>query len=489
MNMLTSIFEKLFPFDDDGDDDTVITPKNMLKKLSQSTSFVSDTIGDLYSARKQILIFGFGVSVFLAFLYSQAMAISIVTKTVVWGSIFSIFFAGIAIAGFAKYQAGVWEYEIPKLRTDKDIKIMTYVSNGGFGFAVFWLLFILYMRDRLNLAIGLVIETARALTTMPLLVIFIPVFQVTFYALFTIPWLFFLVYMAAMGNITTATSSFQAGIMTIDYAYKEFNYDKQQQDLAWFYLFGYFWTSEFIIALGQIITAMALCCYYFTRDKSRIGNCTVLKAMCLIIRYHLGTVAFGSCIVALVRLLRAYVDYLEKTALKNETELQKLLMKCLKCMMWCIERCIKYINFNAYIQTCIWGTTFCVSGFNAFWLIFRNLARIVAVTGVTGFLSFIGKITVILLTGGSFYYVVNLEWPHLVKSLIVPTILVMIIATCVAIMFFEVFGMGTTVLLQCYIADEEMFKNDTEGCFATDSLKSYLQSKGKKKKKKKKEAA
>ena len=34
------------------------------------------------------------------------------------------------------------------------------------------------------------------------------------------------------------------------------------------------------------------------------------------------------------------------------------------------------------------------------------------------------------------------------------------IATGVAIMFFEVFGMGTTVLLQCYIADEEMFKDD-----------------------------
>ena len=32
----------------------------------------------------------------------------------------------------------------------------------------------------------------------------------------------------------------------------EFSYDKQQQDLAWFYLFGYFWTSEFIVALGQV---------------------------------------------------------------------------------------------------------------------------------------------------------------------------------------------------------------------------------------------
>merc|ERR1711935_156164 len=73
----------------------------------------------------------------------------------------------------------------------------------------------------------------------------------------------------------------------------------------------------------------------------------------------------------------------------------------------------------------------------------------------------------------------------LVKNLIVPTILVAILATFVAIMFFEVFGMGTTVLLQCFIADEEMFKNDAEGCFATNSLKKYLNKNGKSRKKKK----
>ena len=69
----------------------------------------------------------------------------------------------------------------------------------------------------------------------------------------------------------------------------------------------------------------------------------------------------------------------------------------------------KYINFNAYIQTCIWGSSFCVSAFNAFWLIFRNLARIVAVTGVTGFLSLIGKIMVIALTGGTFVMVMQVS--------------------------------------------------------------------------------
>ena len=47
--------------------------------------------------------------------YDILHQISFVTKTIVWGSIFLIFFLGIAIAGFAKYQAGVWEYEVPQV--------------------------------------------------------------------------------------------------------------------------------------------------------------------------------------------------------------------------------------------------------------------------------------------------------------------------------------------------------------------------------------
>jgi choline transporter-like protein 2/4/5 len=61
---------------------------------------------------------------------------------------------------------------------------------------------------------------------------------------------------------------------------------------------------------------------------------------------------------------------------------------------------VRYINFNAYVQTCIWGTGFCKSAFNAFWLIFRNIARIAAVSGVTAFLGLIGKISVVLGTAG-----------------------------------------------------------------------------------------
>lgn len=71
---------------------------------------------------------------------------------------------------------------------------------------------------------------------------------------------------------------------------------------------------------------------------------------------------------------------------------------CVVCA--CAHVFHRYINFNAYVQTCIQGTSFCTSAYNAFWLIMRNIARIAAVTGVTHFLGLIGKISVVMGTAG-----------------------------------------------------------------------------------------
>lgn len=120
-----------------------------------------------------------------------------------------------------------------------------------------------------------------------------------------------------------------------------YSYTKDQQNRFWILLFGYFWTTEFIVASGQIIVAMCMACFYFTRDKSRIGNSTVGTGIWLIVRYHLGTVAFGACLVAIVRMIQAYLAYLERYAGAGDTRIKKMVLRCLQCFAQCLERCIK----------------------------------------------------------------------------------------------------------------------------------------------------
>lgn len=64
----------------------------------------------------------------------------------------------------------------------------------------------------------------------------------------------------------------------------------------------------------QIVVAMAVGTWYFTRNKSTIGSCTVRGAICTSLFYHSGTAAFGSLVIATIKTIRAVVAYIQKQA-------------------------------------------------------------------------------------------------------------------------------------------------------------------------------
>ena len=115
-------------------------------------------------------------------------------------------------------------------------------------------------------------------------------------------------------------------------------------------------------------------------------------------RYHLGTAAFGSLIIAIIQTIRAIIAYMQKHAKETKNKLMQYLLCILQCCMWCLEKCMKFINKNAYIQTAIYGYSFCKSARCAFFLILRNILRVAAVNMVADFVLFMGKVCKYLFT-------------------------------------------------------------------------------------------
>jgi len=109
--------------------------------------------------------------------------------------------------------------------------------------------------------------------------------------------------------------------------------------------------------------------------------------------YHCGTAAFGSLIIAIIKMIRAYVKYMQKQAQKYGGRTAQIILCAIQCLLWCFEKFMKFLNKNAYIQTAIFGTNFCTSAKNAFFLILRNIARIGACTLVSEFVIIIGKVS------------------------------------------------------------------------------------------------
>merc|ERR1712072_1287765 len=103
----------------------------------------------------------------------------------------------------------------------------------------------------------------------------------------------------------------------------------------------------------------------------------------------MGTAAFGSFIIAVIQMIRFIIMQIQKKIEQMPDEpayvkaTARALMCACQCYMWCVEKCMKFINKNAYIQTAIYSVGFCEGAKNAFFLILRNLGRITAIAMVS----------------------------------------------------------------------------------------------------------
>ena len=152
---------------------------------------------------------------------------------------------------------------------------------------------------------------------------------------------------------------------------------------SWYFLFDFFWTTQFLSAFGEITLATAFAVWYFTHDEQKGALARVVsRSLKCVVRHHLGTAAFGSFVIAVVQFVRAVVMYVQHrmTALGKRggyaEKCTKAVLCCISCCLWCVEKCLKFINRNAYIQTGIFGHSFCRASKEAFHLILRSLARI-----------------------------------------------------------------------------------------------------------------
>ncbi|NWY73478.1 CTL2 protein, partial [Erithacus rubecula] len=172
-----------------------------------------------------------------------------------------------------------------------------------------------------------------------------------------------------------------------------------------------------------------------------------------------------------------------------ENKFAKFLLSCLKCCFWCLEKFIKFLNRNAYIMIAIYGTNFCSSARNAFFLLMRNIIRVAVLDKVTDFLFFLGKLLIVGSVGkrcpsGSFSSFPPRAAPHpplpfpgilaffffthrikLVQDTApplnyywVPILTVIVGSYLIAHGFFSVYGMCVDTLFLCFCEDLE--RND-----------------------------
>ncbi|KAJ7316471.1 hypothetical protein JRQ81_002633 [Phrynocephalus forsythii] len=229
--------------------------------------------------------------------------------------------------------------------------------------------------------------------------------------------------------------------------------------------FMFFWLANFVIALGQVTLAGAFASYYWAFKKpDDMPAFPLFSSFGRALRYHTGSLAFGSLILAIVQIIRVILEYLDHRLKAAENKFAKFLLTCLKCCFWCLEKFIKFLNRNAYIMIAIYGTNFCTSARNAFFLLMRNIIRVAVLDKVTDFLLFLGKLLIVGSVGilAFFFFTQRIKLiqdtaPPL-NYYWVPILTVIVGSYLIAHGFFSVYAMCVDTLFLCFCEDLE--RND-----------------------------
>ncbi|XP_066508594.1 choline transporter-like protein 5-A isoform X2 [Hoplias malabaricus] len=350
-------------------------------------------------------------------------------------------------------------------------------------------LMLIFLRNRVRIAIALLKEGSKAISYI-MSALFYPVITFVLLVICISYWAITAVFLASSGEAVYKVMSSQSSCKFTNHSCSPETFNRTNitrecpgaQCLFAFYggesvyhryifvlqlsnVFVFLWLVNFTIALEQCTIAGAFASYYWAKRKpADIPPCPVFSSFSRAIRYHTGSLAFGSLILAVVQLIRIVLEYLDHKLKGAHNVLARFLLCCLKCCFWCLERFIRFMNRNAYIMIAIYGKNFCTSAREAFFLLMRNVVRVAVLDKVTDFLLFLGK----LLVAGSvgviafFFFthkipIIQEEVPVL-NNYWVPLLTIVFGSYLIAHGFFSVYAMCVDTLFLCFCEDLE--RND-----------------------------
>jgi hypothetical protein len=245
--------------------------------------------------------------------------------------------------------------------------------------------------------------------------------------------------------------------------YRSFTYTDEQLAYIVFYLIMMLWLNDFCNAMSQYVIANATAKWYFTEQVGGIKlvpDCLLCRGYISGFIYHVGSLAFGSLVIAFSRPLRMLLTVLLYAGETTDNALCGCLSSCCACCTGCFESFLVHLSKNAYIDMAITSKGFCASGRNAAQLLRSESSAIAALAGCTWLFSAAGLGSVTLF--GSFiisFVVQNVDTlssplsEYYIQDPIVMAACAGVICFIVALGFMLVFDSVADTMLVCLAYD------------------------------------
>lgn len=226
-------------------------------------------------------------------------------------------------------------------------------------------------------------------------------------------------------------------------------------------LFGFFWVWFFIHGMCQLIFAGVFSRYYWTFNKKKnLPTFLILNSTYIAFRYHIGSVAIGSFLMATVKIIQVIIEYIDRKCKQyGDNPVARGIIWCFRCCFWILDNFLRYINTNAYIMIAVYGKGYFTSAKEAFNLVLNNVIRAVIIDKVADYLLFFGKLTVTATVSLGTYYVIenyktislgHKPFPELNYTYKVPIAVIACGTYVIAGSFFSVYEMAVNTIFLCF---------------------------------------
>lgn len=244
--------------------------------------------------------------------------------------------------------------------------------------------------------------------------------------------------------------------------------------------FGFLWAAYFVSMFGFMIMAMTTTAWYFSASTAQIMDFregkkdadgedighekstplgTMCWSLCGAIK-HIGTILWGSFLIALITFVRCILLYLEEELFKpfQENPTFRMIMCCINCCMSYIERVVKVISCNAFIVCAIKNKNFCTCAIEAASILINNAIRVTTLYFMSGAAFFLVKLLIVGCNCVVAYFLIR-EVPALtgdeeVESGLFPLILIFLLTFIIASLFVSVLEGCTDTVMMCFLWDE-----------------------------------
>ncbi|XP_040071984.2 choline transporter-like protein 1 [Ixodes scapularis] len=372
----------------------------------------------------------------------------------------------ITIALWLKWNRSVWSY----ITDEKEVKIASFEL-----YKVWWIvaltivttltviliILIISISKRVQLVTTLFTEAGRALGDMPVLFIqpFITALTVT---LISSLWLLGLVSILSVAHCYISDEH-NDSVM--------FKPDDFFLTMAPFYLIFFLWLVQIVLNCQNFVVAASVSSWYFTRHKTQMSS-PVLESAEFLVAYHMGSVTYGSLLLAIVEPIRALVTGAHLAVAPKVRSCLRL-ETCWTMCCRCLDYFPMYISKNAFIVMAVHGLSFRTSARRAQRLLARHRAQLSAIDSVADFLLFLTKLAVAV--PAVFCGVWTITDSLTTVNVWVPLFAGGFISYYVADSCISVYEMTIDTLFLCFCEDNERNDGFSRPFFMSEALRDFME--------------